>query len=68
MFYKIITECGHAGAGNRLDKVWFMKGRDPLNALEKAKRLPGVKRKASTVAIKLIQEITRGEYYRRNRR
>ncbi|MBI3398883.1 MAG: hypothetical protein HY026_06605 [Deltaproteobacteria bacterium] len=62
MFYKIITECGHMGAGNSIDRVWFIKGENPLLVLHKARRLPMVKRKNTTLAVKLIKEISKEEY------
>lgn len=62
MFYKIIIECGHMGAGNGLERIWFIKGENPLAVLQKAKKLPRVKRKETSLAIKLIQEISKEEY------
>ncbi|MBI5049024.1 MAG: hypothetical protein HZB54_08785 [Deltaproteobacteria bacterium] len=62
MFYKLITECGHMGAGNSFERVWFIKGSNPLAVLQRAKRLPRVKRKETSLAVKLIQEISREEY------
>lgn len=62
MFYKIIMACGHMGAGNGFERVWFIKGNNPLTVLQKARTMPGVKRKETTLAIKLIKEITREEY------
>jgi len=62
MFYKVITECGHLGAGNSFEKAWFIKGADALEVMQKAKRLPRVKRKETSLAIKLIKKISREEY------
>lgn len=62
MFYKIIIACGHMGAGNSFEKVWFIKGADAVDVMQKARRLPQVKRKETTLAVKLIQEISREEY------
>lgn len=62
MFYKIIIECGHMGVGNSLERIWFIKGENPLVVLQKAKKLPRVKRKETSLAIKLIKEISREEY------
>ncbi|HAG50977.1 MAG: hypothetical protein A2X87_01645 [Deltaproteobacteria bacterium GWC2_42_51] len=62
MFYKIIIECGHMGAGNGLERIWFIKGENPLVVLQKARKLPRVKRKETSLAIKLIQEISKEEY------
>lgn len=65
MFYKVITECGHIGAGKGYDKVWFFRGHDHIDAVSlfiKARTLPGVKRKDTSVSIKLITRISREEY------
>jgi len=62
VFYKLIIECGHMGAGNGFEKVWFIKGSNPLAILQKARTMPGVKRKETSLAIKLIKEISREEY------
>lgn len=62
MFYKIIIECGHMGAGNSIDGIWFIKGENPLDVLQKARKLPRVKRKETSLAIKLIKEISKEEY------
>lgn len=62
MFYKIIIECGHMGAGNGFERVWFIKGENPVEVLQKARRLPRVKRKETSLAVKMIQEISREEY------
>lgn len=62
MYYKVIMECGHIGAGNNHEKIWFIKGRDPVSVLKTATRLPGVKKKHTLNSVKLIQEITRDDY------
>lgn len=68
MFYKVITECGHLGAGKGFERVWFFAGRDPLSILNKARTLPGVKRKDTSLAIKLVKRVTRGEYLKGKRK
>lgn len=62
MFYKVIMECGHIGAGNNFEKAWFIRGKNPLEAVMTATRLPGVKKKDSIGSVKLVQKITRSEY------
>ncbi len=62
MFYKLIAECGHMGAGNSFERTWFIKGDSPMTVLQKARRLPRVKRQATSLAIKLIEQIRREEY------
>lgn len=69
MFYKVITECGHLGAGKGFERVWFLAGPDPFSVLNKARTLPRVKRKDTSLAIKLIKRVTREEYLQgKNRR
>ncbi len=62
MFYKIIVECGHMGAGNSFDRVLFIKGENPLIVLQRARTMPQVKRKETSLAVKLIKEISKEEY------
>lgn len=62
MYYKVIMECGHIGAGNNHEKVWFIKGKGAISALMTATRLPGVKKKHTLNSVKLIKEITREDY------
>lgn len=50
------------GAGNSFERVWFIKGSNPITVLERAKRLPRVKRKETSLGIKLIKEISEEEY------
>lgn len=50
------------GAGKAVDKMWFLKGRDMVEVMDRARRLPQVKKKDSSVSIKLIKEITMEEY------
>lgn len=62
MYYKVIMECGHIGAGNNHEKTWYIKGTDTVSALKTATRLPGVKKKHTLNSVKLIKEITRDDY------
>jgi len=62
MFYKVITECGHLGAGKGFERVWFLKGTDPITMLQMVRKLPRVKRKETSLGIKLIKKISREEY------
>jgi hypothetical protein len=62
MFFKLILESGHVGAGKSYDMVRYLEGRDIFSVLFTASRFPRVKKKGSRKGIKLIQEITRREY------
>ena len=62
MFFKLILESGHVGAGKSYEMVRYLRGRDIFSVLFSASHFPRVKKKGSRKGIKLIQEITRREY------
>jgi hypothetical protein len=62
MFFKLILESGHVGAGKSHEMVRYLQGRDIFSVLFTASHFPRVKKKGSRKGIKLIQEITRREY------
>ena len=62
MFFKLILENGHVGAGKSYEMVRYLKGRDIFSVLFSASHFPRVKKKGNRKGIKLIQEITRREY------
>ncbi len=62
MYYKVILETGHVGAGKSLERVAYCRGGDILSVFEKAHRFPRVKKKARRRGIILIQQISRLEY------
>jgi hypothetical protein len=62
MFFKLILESGHVGAGKSYDMVRYLEGRDIFSVLFSASNLPRVKKKGNRKGIKLIQEISRDEY------
>ena len=64
MFFKLILESGHMGAGKSYEMVRYLQGRDIFSVLLSASHFPRVKKKGSRKGIKLIQEITRREYLR----
>ena len=68
MFFKLILEGGHVGAGKSYEVVRYLEGRDIISVLFSASHFPRVKKKRSRKGIKLIQEITRGEYLQGRRR
>ncbi|UCD70535.1 MAG: hypothetical protein JSW70_05875 [Syntrophobacterales bacterium] len=62
MFFKLILENGHVGAGKSYEMVRYLKGRDIFSVLFSASHFPRVKKKGNRKGVKLIQEITRTEY------
>ncbi|NIS61047.1 MAG: hypothetical protein GTO13_10195 [Proteobacteria bacterium] len=62
MFFKLILESGHVGAGKSYEMVRYLQGRDIFSVLFSAAHFPRVKKKRYQKGIKLIQEITKGEY------
>ena len=62
MFFKLILESGHVGAGKSYDMVRYLQGRNIFAVLSLASHLPRVKKKGNRKGIKLIQEISRREY------
>ena len=62
MFFKLILESGHVGAGKSYEVVRYLAGRDIISVLFSASLFPRVKKKGSRKGIKLIQEITKREY------
>ena len=68
MFFKLILESGHVGAGKSYEVVRYLEGRDIISVLFSASRFPRVKKKGSRKGIKLIQEVTRREYLQGRRR
>ena len=64
MFFKLVLEKGHVGAGNGLDTVRYFRAQDPVEMFTIASRLPRVKGKANGTGVKLIEKISREEYER----
>jgi hypothetical protein len=62
MFFKLILESGHVGAGKSYEMVRYLQGRDIFSVLFSASHFPRVKKKRYQKGIKLIQEITKREY------
>lgn len=68
MFFKLILEGGHVGAGKSYEVVRYLEGRDIISVLSSASHFPRIKKKRSRKGIKLIQEITQREYLQGRRR
>jgi len=62
MFFKLILEGGHLGAGKSYDIVRYLRGRDIVSVLSWAFHIPRAKKKESGKGIKLIKEISEKEY------
>jgi len=62
MFFKLILEGGHLGAGKSYDIVKYLRGRDIVAVLSWAFHIPRAKKKESGKGIKLIKEISKNEY------
>ncbi|MBW2059048.1 MAG: hypothetical protein JRH07_04630 [Deltaproteobacteria bacterium] len=62
MFFKLILEAGHVGAGKSYDMVRYFRGKDVISVMDSALRTPRVKKKEGGQGIKLIQPISEREY------
>lgn len=62
MFFKLILEGGHLGAGKSYDIVKYLRGRDIVAVLSWAFHIPRAKKKESGKGVKLIKEISKSEY------
>jgi len=68
VFYKLVLEGGHVGAGKSHDMVRYFEGDSILSVIGRALRTPRTKRKEFGAGIKLIQEISWREYARGKKR
>jgi hypothetical protein len=62
MYYKMILENGHVGAGKSLETVRYFKGESPVDMFQFAARVPRVKGKNRGTGVKLVQSVSRDEY------
>jgi hypothetical protein len=62
MYFKLVMEGGHAGAGKSYDMVRYFEGDDIFCVLARSLHTPRLKKKAFGGGIKLIKEISRREY------
>ena len=62
MFFKLIMEGGHVGAGRSYEMARYCKGDDIFSVLANAHTIPRLKKKNRTVGIKYIREISWKEY------
>ena len=61
MYFRVIVECGHVGAGKSFEAVRYWQAKSTTHALSSASDLPRAKRKNLTV-VKSVVPITRREY------
>jgi len=61
MYFRVIVECGHVGAGKSFEAVRYWQAKSTTHALSSASGLPRAKRKNLTV-VKSVVPITRREY------
>ena len=62
MYFKLVMEGGHVGAGKSYEMVRYFEGDDIFGALAKSFHTPRLKKKVSGNGIKLIKEISWREY------
>ncbi len=62
MYYKLILDGGHVGAGKSHTFVRYFKGRDMVTVMRNALKMPRLKRRGTLDAIKEITQISRQEY------
>ena len=61
MFFKVVVECGHVGAGKCHEAVRYWQAKNASQALCSAAALPRAKRKNLTV-VKSVVPISQREY------
>jgi hypothetical protein len=62
MYYKLILEGGHMGAGSSMEMVRYFRAENPVDLYSMAARMPRVKGKTHGTGVKLIEKISRKEY------
>ncbi len=62
MYFKLVMEAGHVGAGKSCDMVRYFEGDDIFGILARSHHTPRLKKKESGLGIKLIKEISRQEF------
>jgi hypothetical protein len=62
MYFKLVMEGGHVGAGKSYDMVRYFEGDDIFGVLASSLHTPRLKKKEFCGGIKLIKEISRREY------
>ena len=60
MYFRVVVECGHVGAGKSVEAVRYWQARNVSHALSSASTMPRAKRKLRTV--KSVTPISKQEY------
>jgi hypothetical protein len=62
MYFKLVMEGGHVGAGKSYDMVRYFEGDNIFGVLARSRHTPRLKKKQFGEGIKLIKEISWREY------
>jgi len=62
MYFKLVMEGGHVGAGKSYEMVRYFQGNDIFAILARTRSIPRLKKKESGGGIKFIKEISWREY------
>ena len=62
MYFKLVMEGGHVGAGKSYDMVRYFEGDDIFGVFSQSSRTPRLKKKQFGSGVKLVQEISWREY------
>ena len=62
MYFKLILENGHVGAGKSLETVRYFRGENPVDMFNMAARIPRAKGKNRGTGVKLVESVSREEY------
>jgi hypothetical protein len=62
MFFKLVLENGHVGAGSSLETVRYFTAQNPVEMFTIASRIPRVKGKGNSTGVKLVERISREEF------
>ncbi|MDH4100364.1 MAG: hypothetical protein OEV28_07285 [Nitrospirota bacterium] len=62
MYYRILLEKGHVGAGKSQERMYYSAGNDIISLYAAAMVMPGVKNKRRGNGVKLIEQISREEF------
>ena len=61
MYFRVVVECGHVGAGKSFEAVRYWEAKNASHALSSASALPRAKKKNLAV-VKSVIPITQDEY------
>lgn len=62
MYFKLVLENGHVGAGKSIESVRYLKGISTAEVFEAAARIPRVKGKDRGTGVKMVMPVSRDEY------